>query len=1011
MIATKTNTALLLLYSLLFLSVAVRAQVLDTAPSSVQKSQMLDLVKKMHQRYLDFDDPAQFKYLQITSADRFADGEELIFTLSVDGIVLDELVGIKHENGARFLITDFIATLDFPIEFNNNAYTGWFISQDNLFDLQLPIGDRPLRLTIDTETLDIETFKYVTRDDGIYINADELARWFGISLRFDFTELNVLLYPSTPLPLQQRLARQNQSIQNSLRNITPILPRRSNDYQALSPQAVDLSIGLKHTESNDVANYSILGARDFAFLRSEFYLSGNQDDWLNDGRIKFSKKSVNSDLLGIGASQYQFGDITPVRTSGQTANLSKGFAISNSRINQLDDINYTNFTGPIQAGWDVELYRNNVLLDAQYNIENGLYDFRDVPLVYGLNKFEVVFYGPQGQIEKKQLERTVDRTLQDTKGIYSASINKIGDTILNIRSLQQSEVDEGYLFSGAYRQNIADYVSLSATTANQFGGDINLNTFSLGVNARVFDRFLIGAEAVIDDQDTRQFNTNLRTQFGKHTVLAQARLISGVDIEGQSNTGSDIKFTMSGVFEPLSETPISYLNELQSITELTGLTKTLFRNNLGTTILGTRINTGLTFVNSEFLTVTDSQTQINKLSKNTFNLGLQRNFGRTFVRFQSNFLLDKSLEPESLNVQLSRSFTDELTARLTLSHVLENNNDLFDLNMRWRKNGFSVDSTLGYSERTGLTAGLNVRFGIGYNPLTDGYMFKRNGFANNGTLVLNVFHDSNMNGQFDEGENPLPDVEVRAVQALKKGFSDQQGMVVISNLTDNFPTDIVLNSDSLPDPFMMPLQEGFSVTPRGGFIDTADIPIVFASEVEGSVFIYDQFDRENTVSNITVTLYDEAGEVYASTVSEYDGYYLFTDVLPGSYEIEIDQSYIESKKVKQQSRQSVTLQQSGELSSGNDFTLYYQDINLRYVVSLGEFTSKDVLNAFWLVLNKTFPTILRGVRPYIFRTENDQSDVLSIYFSKDQNKAANQCEVLFQYGIECEVITHRTYLD
>lgn len=114
MIATKTNTALLLLYSLLFLSVAVRAQVLDTAPSSVQKSQMLDLVKKMHQRYLDFDDPAQFKYLQITSADRFADGEELIFTLSVDGIVLDELVGIKHENGARFLITDFIATLDFP---------------------------------------------------------------------------------------------------------------------------------------------------------------------------------------------------------------------------------------------------------------------------------------------------------------------------------------------------------------------------------------------------------------------------------------------------------------------------------------------------------------------------------------------------------------------------------------------------------------------------------------------------------------------------------------------------------------------------------------------------------------------------------------------------------------------------------------------------------------------------------------------------------------------------------
>lgn len=1013
---SKTNPFILMSVGLLLVSIAALGQVRNastaqTAPSIDQQSQMLDLVKKMHQRYLDFDDPAQFKNLQITSADRFSDGEELIFNISVDGIVLAELVGIKHENGARFLLNEFIAALDFPIQYTDNAYTGWFISQDNLFDLQLPDGLKPLRLLIDTEILEIETHKYVSKDDGLYINADELARWFGINLRFDFTDLNVLLYPSTPLPLQQKLARQNQSIKDALLNVSPILPRRNNDYQALSPQAIDASIGVKHSENSDIANYSILGARDFAFLRSEFYLSGNQDDLLNDGRVKFSKKSVNNDLLGIGASQYEFGDITPVRTSTPTANLSTGFAISNSRVNQLDDINYTNFNGPVQSGWDVELYRNNVLLDAQYNIENGLYDFRDVPLVYGLNSFEVVFYGPQGQMEKKQFARTVDRTLQDTRGIYAASLNKLGDTLLNIRNVQQSLLDEGYLFSGSYRQSVADNVNLRATTANQFGGDINLNTLSLGINARVLDNFLVGAEVVVDDQDEQQINTNLRTQFGTHTLLAQAQLIKGLDANQQAASGGSFKFTLSGVLQPLPNLRVSYLNELQSITELNGLKKTLIRNNLGTNIFDTRVNTGLTFENTESTSLIDDQLTVEKVSRHTFNLGLQRNFGRTFVRFQSDFLLNKSFDPKSLNLQLSRSFSDQLTARLTLSHVLESKNDIFDLNMRWRKNGFSIDSTFGYSEQTGLTAGLNMRFGIGYNPLTEQYMFKRNGFANNGTLVLNVFHDSNMNGQFDAGETPLPDVEVRAVQAFKKGYSDQQGMAVINNLTDNFPTDIVLNQDSLPDPFMMPLHKGFSVTPRGGFIDTADMPIVYASEVEGSVFIYDEFDRENTGSNISVTLYDEAGNHYASTVSEYDGYYLFTDVLPGSYSIEIDTAYLTMNKLKNQSRQSVTLQQSGELSSGNDFTLYYQDINLRYVVSLGEFASKEVLNAFWLVLAKTFPAVLNGIKPYIFRSENDQSDVLSIYFSKDQNKATNQCDVLFQYGIDCEVITHRTYLE
>ena len=1008
---TNKNIFILLPLTLLFISIAAKGQVRDGSPSLVQQTQMLDLVKKMHQRYLDFDDPSQFKYLQISSADRFADGEELIFTMSVDGNLLAELIGIKHENGARFLISDFIEALDFPIKLEDNSYTGWFISQDNIFELQLATTNSPLKLVIDGQQLEIEKNKYLSLEDGIYINADELARWFGISLRFDFTELNVLLYPSTPLPLQQKLARQKQLIQDSLRNVTPILPRRSNDYQALSPQTIDATIGYKHTSTNDIVNYSILGARDFAFLRSEFYVSGNQDDWLNDGRVKFSKKSANNDLLGIGASQFEFGDITPVRTSAQTANLSTGVSVSNAGISQLDDINYTNFTGPVQTGWDVELYRNNVLLNAQYNIENGLYDFRDVPLVYGVNSFDVVFYGPQGQIEKKQFERTVDRTLQDSNGIYAASLNKVGDTLLSIRNPQQLDVDQGYLFSGSYRQNIAEKVSFRATTANQFGGDINLNTFSLGINARVFNAYLLGAEAVIDDADKQQFNTNLRTQFGKNTVSAQARLQRGLNANQDAVTGRDLRLTMSGQVEPMFDTPISYLNELRYNKGFDGLAKTVLRNNLGTNILGTRVNTGLTFTNTELNLQTDNTSSIESVSKHTFNLGLQRNFGRTFVRFQSNFMLNRALEPESLNLQLSRSFTDDLKARLTLSHAIEHKNDALDLNMRWRKNGFSVDSTFGYSEQTGLTAGLNMRFGIGYNPLSKSYLFKRSGFANNGTLVLNVFHDSNMNGRFDVGETPLPEVEVRAVQAFKKGYSDHQGMAVIDNLTDNFPTDIVLTRDSLPDPFMMPLKKGFSVTPRGGFIDTADIPIVYASEVEGSVFVYDQFGQQNTLSNITVTLYDQDGKKYESVVSEYDGYYLFTDVLPGNYEIEIEHEYLKANKLKPQPRQFVTLQQSGELSSGNDFTLHYQDVNLRYVVSLGEFASADVLNTFWAVLNKTFPSILRNVRPYIFRSENDQSNLLSIYFSQDQTKATSQCDVLFQYGIECEVITHRSYIE
>lgn len=983
----------------------------NNVPSIEQQQAMIALIHKMHQRYLDFDDPAQFKDLQITSSDRFTDGEELIFSISVDDILLAELFGIKHDNGARFLLDDVLKALDFPIDFTDGVYSGWFIVEENTFHLYPPSDANDFKLLIDGERLPVDSDKYVLMDDGLYINADEITRWFGISARFDFTDLNVRLYPSIPLPIQQKIARQNKSIQDTTKNVTAVLPRRSNDYQPLSPQTVDATIGVRQTQNNESVNYSIIGARDFAFLRSEFFLAGNQDDIINDGRLKFSKSSSAANLLGIGATNFAFGDITPIRTNGQTSNLSPGISVTNSPINQLDNINLTNFTGPVQTGWDVEIYRNDVLIDAQYNIENGLYDFRDVPLVFGLNTFEIVFYGPQGQKEKKVIERTIDRTLQNQGGVYAFSLNKLGNSILGIRKSIGKQSNQGYLFSGSYRQNIADNVSILATSANRFAGEDNLNTLSLGLNARLFDKYLFGIEGVMNDQQQQELNTNIRTQFGKHTLSASGSILRGVNSTNESVNATNLKLSLSGAVKILPKYSISYINEFEVKNDINGLSSQEFRNSLGTTIFGSRINTGLTFSEADVRISDANSSAIQSVIANSFNLGIQRNFGRTFARLQSSFLLNEGLDPELVSVQLSRSFADKISARLTLSHSMIKKEESFDFNMRWREEEFMLDSSLGYSEQAGLNVSLNLRFGLGYNPLNSEYFFRRNGLANSGTLVVNVFHDANMNGQFDDGETPIPKVLVRAVQARKKGSTDSQGMAIINNLSNNIPTDIMLDLDSLPDPFLMPLTKGFSVTPRGGFIDTADIPVVYASEVEGSLFVVNEFGHENTLANVDVILYNESGEQYAKTTSEYDGYYLFTDVLPGNYTASVDPDYISKNKLKPLLKVDISLNQTGELSSGNDFTMYYQAINLRYVVSLGVFNSKEVLNAFWSVMRKTFPTILGALRPYLFKAENGKGDLLGIYFSQDQSKAANQCDLLFQHGIECEVVMHKTYID
>src|SRR3546814_12795986 len=75
-----------------------------------------------------------------------------------------------------------------------------------------------------------------------------------------------------------------------------------------------------------------------------------------------------------------------------------------------DSFDKTSFRGDLPAGWDAELYRNGQLLAFATPNGDGRYEFLDVPLQYGTNRFEIVLYGSQGQIRReiKQLQVGTD---------------------------------------------------------------------------------------------------------------------------------------------------------------------------------------------------------------------------------------------------------------------------------------------------------------------------------------------------------------------------------------------------------------------------------------------------------------------------------------------------------------------------------------------------------------------------------------------------------------------------
>ena len=113
------------------------------------------------------------------------------------------------------------------------------------------------------------------------------------------------------------------------------------------------------------------------------------------------------------ATEYAVGYIDEPRLDAITRPLDPqpGALISNFPLARQLQYDSQNFRGPLPPGWSVELYRNNELLDYIPSSDNGLYQFDDVPLLFGTNYFRLIFYGPQGQVQEENYRYTLDRTL------------------------------------------------------------------------------------------------------------------------------------------------------------------------------------------------------------------------------------------------------------------------------------------------------------------------------------------------------------------------------------------------------------------------------------------------------------------------------------------------------------------------------------------------------------------------------------------------------------------------
>jgi hypothetical protein len=990
-----------------------QAEIQTKPNTSLPQVQIIDPDRVNHSvNTIESEMPRQINALQKTVEyeGRFAVGEELILSMNLGSIPLGDILAINSVKGVKIGLSEFFQLVDFAIDvdIDNSRAEGWFIVDKNLFSLSAST-EKTLQVKVNNRQFSVPASRFFV-DDDIYVELADIADWFSVTTNFNEERLAINIITSLPFPIEKIMQRRLKRFDNSQGYSESVLPLKDSGYQLFSVPLLDLQLSTQFTSSENTSSYSILSSQDAAYFSSQLFLRGNDNNSLNDARLTLTRKASEADLLGpLGMTEYAFGDVTPVNIGmGNTQGLGRGFSMSNA-ANQLVDNRLINLVGEVQIGWDVELYRNGILLDNRTNVVEGRYEFNDVELSYGQNNFELVFYGAQGQIERRTESHFVDRNaLESSQGIMQFSLVDNNRSLLGVGDNEDDPSLNGQSLSTTYDYGITDWFSIGVG-ASLFSPKLgeNVQGLSFKSNLALGSYGLLNSIFQFDDDIRRSMLHSFRTEIeniGLDMSYRRDEFLADDLLQAESvlrSASENFSVRMSGTLFEGSDLPISYENMWNRSRPVNGNISDQFQNSIGVNTRWGSLSNGIVWQRNRV-----SNDNLQAADEAGGSLAYRTRIGRVFTRIFSAYQIKPVSELTSIGTTLNYAFNNQVNSELRYTYNVLDKKDSYDLRVNWSGDTFTFSSIANYDNDGDWNINLNVRFGLGYETETDTFFSSSRSLANSGAIVVRMFEDENLDQQYTEGETVLENVGIRAVQSFRQENTSQDGIVVLKSLSTERATDIVVDENSFSDPTMTVSSEGFAVAARRGLIQQFDIPVVKGGELDGVIYLRGEDDVEQVAPYVRLSLVNEQGDVISSTRSEYDGYYLFEKILPGSYQIRVDTSTGRQRGTTPERLKQVNISNRGDLIIDVDLVLRQLKSADGYIATVGEFSSLGLLKVYFKLLSERVDSTLLSQAFYI-ESKQTRRYLLGAKYIEGQSEEAKQnlvtfCQELQDLDVDCK---------
>ncbi len=873
------------------------------------------------------------------TAPQFTDDTLLLFQPMLDEVAYEEISLPVHQwQGHYYLPLQALANfsgLGLKASPMKGRAEGWLTRESDIFRLDVAKH----QVFIHGEIMPFPPHRVVANNEDIFVEQSLLEHWLPLRFTFNPHKLVLTIHPTSPLPIQQQAARRQQWERLKQRHSKAAQPVSFPlPYQQLSWPFMDITLGQNYRHSNtdrqEGGSYFMQAGGDMGLLSTQIAAGGSSDAPLDTLRITAGRQDSDATLLGpLHATEFALGDVHSAYiplVAG--AGDGRGIALSNQQLNRTQGLDSTRFSGDAMPGWDVELYRNGILLDAQHIGDEGRYVFDNVQVLFGSNRFTLVFYGPEGQRREETREvMTSSSILKQGAFTYALSVNEKYSSTLPISRedrpftfvstiINGEEIEEEVPAQQGVRSILYTEYGLTDTLTLAFGSaHIPLATevhdyITEGIRAALFDRLLLSQDIGHDLTSGGMVEkTSMLTALYGASLKAEHSIYSSFVGETEEKEATTLKRVSAGELTlPLPSIPMVNAGfALKRQQFAVGESEITLNQRLSTSLHGVSITHALTRQETHSPGVRDIDTSGQMAVSGTVK-------GTTLRAAASYALSDRQMTAAGISAQ--KQWKKNLVITMGITDDRQSGDTIATFaTLSWECGAARYSVKLDANSEEELYLGTNISFSLA-KPPSSGWHLTSEPAASSGAAAMRAFLDSNNDGIFTTGEQWIPEASFRA--GTKRVTSHEGEAAFALGLPASVPATVTLDESSLEDPLWISPHPGYQFIPRPGVVAALTFPVIASSEIEGSVYRLTA-EGKKPYPSIIVELVDANKQVVKQVKSEFDGVYMFERVPPGHYQLRLQPALLKETGTRANDYR-LDIGGAGDVYDNNDFTVVSQ---------------------------------------------------------------------------------------